>query len=457
MGGLNAALSIATGALAAQEASIETVDNNIANANTPGYSREIVNLSSAGSTTVGGVSIGNGVNVDSVTSVRDQLLDLRIQQQTSSQRAASAQSGALASVEPHFSGSSGTIGSALSNFFTSLSALSSAPSNAATRQTAISNAEDLVNEFHATSAGLTATQSGLNTQVAGDVAKINSLAQQIASLNQQIAGGGQPNGGGALEDSRAGLEQQLAALVGTSITKTSEGDTITVGNGTALVVASRSFALSTSQGSNGLLQIKDSLGSTVTGTLTGGDLGGLLQVRDTAIPSFLSQLDSLAYQFGTAFNAAQINGYDQSGSQGASLFTLPSTASGAAASITLSSQDGSALAVSGDGSAGSNANLQALTAVQDQVPPSGLSPTGAFAALVNSVGNAALNASTQSSALQSSLTQLQNQQSAVSGVSIDEESSNLIRFQQAYEAAAEVVTTVHSLFTTTLNMVSNGG
>ncbi len=456
MGGLNTSLSIAAGALAAQEASIETVDNNIANANTPGYSREIVNLSSAGSTTVGNVALGNGVSVDSVTSVRDQLLDLRIQQQTSSQSAASAQSGVLSSLETYFSGSTGTVGSSLSAFFTSLSALSSTPSNAAARQTAIGNAEDLVNQFHATSAGLTSAQSSLNTQVSGDVGQINALAQQIAALNPQIAAAGQRNAG-SLIDQRTQLEQQLAGLTGISLTSTPEGDTVTAGNGTPLVVSNRSFALSTAPGGNGLTQVSDSLGRNITASLTGGDLGGALQVRDTAIPSFLSQLDTLANGFATAFNAAQRSGYDLTGAPGAALFTVPGTVSGSAAAIGLSTTDGSALAVSSNGSAGSNGNLPALTAVQDAASSGGLSPTGAYAALVDSVGNASSDASTQASALGSSLTQLQNQQSAVSGVSIDEESSNLIRFQQAYQAAAEVVTTIRSLFTTTINMASSGG
>ncbi len=457
MGGLNTALSIATGALAAQEASIETVDNNIANANTPGYSREVVNLSAAGSTVVGNVALGNGVNVNSITGVRDQLLDLRIQQQTSSQSAASAQSGVLTSIETYFSGSSGTIGSALSNFFTSLSALSSTPSNAAARQTALGNAQDLVNVFHATSSGLASAQASLNTNVAGDVGKINTLSAQIAALNAQIGQAGQANTSATLVDQRTEAEQQLAGLTGISITRTPEGDTVAVGNGSPIVLADRSFALSTAPDGSGLTQVRDSVGNNISGSLAGGDLGGVLQVRDTAIPGFLSQLDTLANNFATAFNAAQTSGYDLTGANGTALFTPPSAVSGYAASIALTTADGSKIAASSTSAGGGNGNVAALTAVQDTMPPGGLSPTGAYAALVNAVGNASSDASTQSSALGTSLTQLQNQQYAVSGVSIDEESSNLIRFQQAYQAAAEVVTTVRSLFTTTLNMVSPGG
>ncbi len=453
MGGLNAALSVATGALSAQEAAIQVTNNNIANANTPGYNREIVDLSAAGATSVNGVSMGDGVVVNGVTSVRDQLLDERIQQQTTLQTAASAQSGVLAAVEPFFSTSTSNVGTALSSFFTSLSALSSAPSNQADRQTVISNSQNLVNQFHSTSSALTSAQAGLNTQIAGDVTHVNILASRIAFLNGQIAQAVNPQGSaGTLIDERAQAEQQLAGLTQISITTSRAGDTVTTGTGTAIVAGAQSFALTTVTGSDGLAQIVDSAGATITSQLSGGDLGGLLTSRDTQIPNYIAQLNSLAGGFVTALNAAQASGYDLSGNVGGSLFTGTS-----ASSIALSTTDGSAIAASSDGTSGSNGNVHVLTGVQSNALPSGESPTQTYASLVNSVGNDASQASTQSTAVQVSLTQLTNQQNATSGVSIDEESSNLIRFQQAYEAAAEVITTIRSLFNTTIGMVGGTG
>jgi flagellar hook-associated protein 1 FlgK len=458
MGGLNTALSIASGALSAQEAALDTVNNNIANATTPGYSREIVDFSSAGTTQDGSVAIGDGVEVTGITSVQDQLLNVQLQQTTAAQASASAQSNVLSSVQDYFSSNTSGVGSDLSTFFTSLSALSSAPSNSADRQTVISDASALVGSFNSTAAGLTSTQTGLNIQVSGDVTQVNSLTAQIAALNPQIqastAGG---SDGGTLVDQRTELEQQLSALIGTSITTTPQGDTITTGNGSVLVAAGQSYALSTGTGSSGTTQVLDSHGTNITDAITGGDLGGSIQVRDTTIPGLLSNLDSLASGFGTAINAAQSSGYDLNGNAGTALFTLPSTVSGSAAGIALATTNGSAIAASSDGSSGSNGNVAALTSVQNNALSGGLSPTGLYAALVENVGNAASQADTQSTALQSSLTQLTNQQSSVSGVSIDEESSNLIRFQQGYEAAAEAVTAINSLFTTTIDMLSSSG
>ncbi len=456
MSGLNTALYVATGALAVNAAALQTTSNNISNANTPGYTREIVNLSSVVPQQEGNVAIGGGVSLDSISSVRDQLLTLRVQQQTSSQSAVSAQGSVLSAVEPYFTGSTGTVGAGLSSFFTSLSALSTAPTNAAARQTVISNAQSLVDDFHTTSVGLTSVQTGLNTEVSGTITQINSLASQIAALNPKVAqaiNGGQD--GGVLLDQRTQLEQQLSTLTAIAITTSSEGDTVTTGNGTSLVVADQSFALSTSTGGNGLTQVLDGTGTPITSTLTGGSLGGQLQARDSDIPGFLAQLDTLAHSFATAINSAQTSGFSLTGTTGANLFTVPSAISGSAASIGLAFSDGSGLAISSSStSPGSNANLSALTSVQNQPIVSGLSPTDSFATLVNSVGNAVSQASTQSTAIQASLTQLTNQQNSVSEVSVDEESSNLIRYQQAYEAAAEVITTIRALFSTTLSLVS---
>ena len=460
MGGLNASLSIAAGALSAQEAAIDVVNNNIANAATPGYDREVLNLSAASASDANGVSVGDGVVVNGVTSVSDQLLDLRLQQQTSEQAAASAQSGVLSTAELYFntaSSTASTVGTALSAFFTSLSALSSAPSNAADRQTVISNAQQLVDQFHTTSSGLTSIQTGLNTQIAGDVTQINSLSAQVASLNTEIADAGAAGQSSALVDQRSQLEQQLSGLTQISITSTPLGDTLTTGNGTALVAAGQSLPLTTSTGPNGLLQVVDSSGAAVTSSLTGGDLGGLITARDTNLPSYLQQLDTLASGFAKAVNNAQASGYDLSGNPGGALFTVPSSVTGSAAAIILRTTNGSAIAASSDGSSGSNGNVAALTAVQSSPLPQGASPTDSFAAIVNAVGNDTSQANTQSTAIQASLTQLTNQQNAVSGVSIDEESSNLIRYQQAYEAAAEVVTTIQSLFNTTIAMVGGTG
>jgi flagellar hook-associated protein 1 FlgK len=168
----------------------------------------------------------------------------------------------------------------------------------------------------------------------------------------------------------------------------------------------------------------------------------------------LNQLDSLASEFASKFNAAQAAGTDQNGNTGQSFFTPPSTASAAgyAGSMQMIISDPAAIAASSDGSAGGNGNLTAFSDLQTTALPSGKTAQDEYASLVYQVGSLTSNANAESSATTASLLQLNNQLSSTSGVSIDEESANLITYQQAYEAAARVVSTIQELFTVTMSM-----
>ncbi len=455
---LTATLSTATQSLFAQELELQVTNNNIANANTAGYSREVVNLSEADPTQSGNLSIGNGVDIEGIQSVQDELLTGRIQQQTSQQSSANAQVSALNEIQTLFPSSGSSVAGSLSSFFTSLTALSTDPANTADRQTALSSAQTLVQQFNSVASGLSATSTTLDATVGTDVAQINQLITQAASLNQQLVqqkASGQSTG--TLSDQLHQVELQLAGLTNISVVHGSQGDSISTGNGTPLVLNSQSYALETTTASDGHLQVLDASGTNITSGITGGDLGGTIAVRDTQIPALQSALDTLASQFATTFNTAQTQGFDQNGNAGAALFTIPSTVSGSAAGIALATVDSTAIAassVSGSAASGSNGNLSNLTAIQNAALPSGGTLDALSSNLVYQVGSLTSDASTQSSSLQLSLTALNDQQGAVSGVSIDEESANLVRFQQAYEAAAKVITTIQNLFDTTINMIS---
>jgi flagellar hook-associated protein 1 FlgK len=201
--------------------------------------------------------------------------------------------------------------------------------------------------------------------------------------------------------------------------------------------------------------VLDSNGTDITSTLQGGTLGGSIQTRDQVIPSYLTQLNTLASQFASAFNAAQAKGYDSNGNVGQNFFSVPASIAGAAAGITVSITDPSQIAISSDGTAGSNGNVANLSAALTNALPSGQTPAQAYANLVFQVGNDASNSSSQSTAIGQNILQLTNQQSSVSGVSIDEVTTNLIRYQTAYEAAARIVSTIQQLTTDTLDMGSS--
>jgi flagellar hook-associated protein 1 FlgK len=459
LAGLSTALTIASEALQASQAEISVTSNNIANANTPGYAREIVNLSEVAPAQDGSLPVGGGVNVESFSSVRDELLNLQIQQQTSEQSSADAQTSALQQLQTLFPTSGAGLGTDLSAFFSAISGLTATSAGTASRQAVISAGQNLADEFNSISNGLTTQQSSLNKQVVSDIGQINQLSSQIAGLNTQLvqlSGGGQDTS--AIQDQIDAAQLQLAKLTNISVVTQTDGtDSITTGNGTPLVLGGQSFALSTSLNASGIEQISDYSGNNVTASITSGDLGGAILTRDTQIPSLLTQLDTLANQFATAINAAQAQGYNQNGTTGTALFTVPTTVSGSAALISFATTDPAEIAASSDGSSGSTGNVANLSAVATTALGSGYSPTNTISNLVYQVGSLTSDASANSTAIGVSLTQLTQQQSSVSGVSTDQEAANLIRYQQSYQAAAQIVNTVSTLFTATINMLSSAG
>jgi flagellar hook-associated protein 1 FlgK len=452
---LNASLSIAVQSLNAASGALQATNNNIANSNTPGYTREVPVLQSTAPISIfgSGATVGDGVNILKFQSVRDELLQSQIQQETSSQSDANAQLSSLQQVETVFTTSTQDIGTEMSALFSSISTLSTNPTSASSRQAVLVAGQNLATAFNTASDTLTSQQVSLNTQVSQDVDQINQITKQIAALTPQInalKAAGQD--GGTLEDQQDQLILSLSKLTNVQVTQTNNGVTLSTGNGTALVVGNQSYNLQTATGSDGMTQVLDQNGDNITKSISSGDLGGTIQTRDTAITGLLSQLDTLANQFGSAINAAQASGYDQNGDAGQDLFSVSSTVAGSAGTIKMAVTDSTLIAASSDGSAGGSGNLVNLSAVQTKTLASGQTPGKAYASLVYQVGSLTSNANAESTATTASLTQLNKQLSSVSGVSIDEESANLITYQQAYEAAARVVSTIQELFSVTMSM-----
>ena len=450
---LSTSLTIAVRSLSAATGALQIANNNIANANTPGYVRQLATLQEAEPFNDGTMSAGNGVVLTGYQSARDELLQTLIQQQTQAQSGTNAQLSSLQQIEPLFTTSTQDIGTQMSALFSSISSLSTNPASSPARQAVLVAGNNLATAFNRASNSLTSLQVGLNSQVTQDVSLINTLTEQIAALNPQIAqlkASGQDSG--TLQNQQDQLVLTLSALTGVGVTKADNGITLTTGSGTPLVVGSQSFSLQTKLGSDGMQHVLDQNGTDITTTLSSGDLGGTVQMRDQTIPGLLSQLDTLASQFGTAFNAVQTTGFDQKGAAGQNFFIMPAAIAGSAASIRMAIADPTLIAASSDGSAGSNGNLANLSAIQAKPLPSGNTPGDSYANLVFNVGSLTANATATSGAVAASLLQLKNQLNSVSGVSIDEESTNLITYQQAYEAAARVVSTIQSLYQVTMSM-----
>jgi len=450
MGSLNAALWIAAHALDVDQGALNVTANNIANASTPGYSREVVDLTTQTPSMIGNLTFGTGVSLEKIQSIRDQMLSMQIAEQSTHQSGAQTQLNALQQVQGLFSDPSQGIGANLTAFFNSISQLSTNPTSTAPRQAVITAAQNLVSSFNQTAKSLTQIQSNLNQSVSQSVDQINSLTRQIAQLNDQVGQmqqlGKDP---GSFLDKENQLINQLSQLTNVSEIRTEHGLTLTTGNGTALVVGNQSFDLSVGNGTNGMQDVF-AQGQDITATIHGGSLGGSIQVRDQNIPGILNQLNTLASDFATSMNTAQGLGFDLNGNPGQALFAFNS--GGPAASLALATTDPNAIAASSDGTPGSNGNIANLMAVESQPLPSGQTPIESYANIVSNSGNLAAQAQVEVQASTASLNQLNDQLGAIAGVSINEETANLLNYQNAFTAAAKVFTTIDQLTQTVLNM-----
>lgn len=449
---------------------MQVTSNNIANANTPGYSRQVVNLTEAAPVAVGTLLFGDGVKIDDIQTVRDQVLNRRIQQETQSQGQANSFLDGANQVQALFNETQGVgLQSDLSQFFNSLSQLSTDPTNLTLRQTVLNDGQNLADAFHQAASGLGQIKNNQDQVVVQTASQVNQLTAQIAGLNAQVAAI-QATGAdtGELQSQRDEAIQSLSNLIGVSVTTASDGSaTVTTANGAALVVGKQSYALTAALDSASGTQHVYSQGSDITASLTGGQLGGAIQVRDEFVPSVLGQLDNLAAGLTSAFNAQHTAGSDLSGAQGGNFFTpfvpsLPGSNAGAATQFSVAITDPSQIAASADGSSGSNGNALALAAVQNQgldwttgqPAANGQDVTNYYAALVSGIGGQVAGAISQQQAIGLVLNQLTTQQSNYSGVSLDEEAANLVKYQNAYDAAARVISTVNQMMQTAINMVS---
>ena len=455
MSGLLNALSSAMSSLAASQDEVNVSSNNLANANTPGYARERVVLEEQPSFSTGTLGdLGSGVAVESVQSIRDPLLDASVQQETQQQSASQEIVTAMQPVQTLFVSGNGGVSDEMSSFFNDLQELSTSPSDPTLRATVLSDASNLASAFQTTATQLTGTQQSLDLGVTQSVSQINQLTTQLAQVNGQlITAQGSGQNANNLQDQQQNLLSQLSSLIGFSVTQSSEGQTISTANGTPLVVGSQSFALSTATNSStGFQDVISAQGQDITSQISTGQLGGLIQARDVQVAGVLSSLNTLASSFASAINTVNENGYDLTGTQGTAMFSV-TPGNGAAASMSVAMTSASQIAASSSATAsGDNSNLLAMINVGTQPLVNSQTPTQLLSGIVYQVGNDVSQAQSDSDAGSLMLTQLQDEQGSVEGVSTDEEASNLLTYQQAYQAAARVVTVVDDLTLVALNL-----
>jgi len=453
MGSLNASLAIALSGLAAEQGALETTSNNVANVNTPGYSRQVPVLATSNPVVIDPLTLGTGVTLLKIESVRDEILESQIQHESQSQGELSALVSALSQTEASFTTTTADVGTAISNFFNSVNQLSASPADLSLRQSVLTAAGNLARSFNQAANNLIGQRSSLDQSVEQTVSQINELTGQISDLNGRISS--LENAGksaGTLVDQRSALIDQLSSLVDVSVIPSDNSLTLTTASGTALVIGQNKYPLSTSLDSSGTQHIF-SQGADITSTIVSGQLGGILKARDQQIPSIQADLDTLAAGLANAANGVQVAGYDLNGNSSAGQYLFnPPAATGAAASLSVAMTDPALIAASSDGTGGNNGNAEALYALRDASMVAGQSPTDYYAGIVFRVGDASSSAKAEQSASELVLQQLKDQRASVSGVSLDEEAANMMRYQQAYSASAQVISTINQMMQDVIQM-----
>ena len=476
MGTINSALTLISSALDADQSALNVVSNNVANAGTTGYTREVPDFQESKPIEINGVSNGTGATVTGATSVRDRVLEARLAQQQQLSSASSTRLAALNTLQALFtpdSGSSastaGDIGNDLTSFFNSFSSLESNPTNNALRQEVLSSATTLAGDISNAAASLGSQQSSLDQEAAGISSQVNALTSAIAQLNQQIRSTSPTADAGTLEDQRQQDIAQLSQLVGINqVTTENNGLSITTTSGQLLVSQSTSYQLTTGQ-SGGVTHFY--LGGTdVTSGLTAGagELGGYLTVRDQDIPNAMAALDQLSYSISTQVNALNNSGTDANGVEGTGtnssgvtgtgttrlyIFNQPAQVSGSALAMSVVMTDPGQIAAASFGSGtGDNSNALALANLATQATVNGQTPSGYYSQFVSQLGSTVLQVQTESTAQSASSTQLQSQIDSLSGVNLNDEASSMQQYERAYQAASQVFTILNQVMASVLNL-----
>jgi flagellar hook-associated protein 1 FlgK len=320
---------ISVSALQAFQNAINTVSNNVANASTPGYDRETVNLTEAVPQSNGAATIGAGVVVSGISRAFSQAAANQLNTSQSGLGQLNALQNYSNQIDNLFGTTVGGLSTALQNFYSAFSNVANNPTSTASRQALIGQAQSVASSFQNASGELNSLNTDVNSRITADVTQINSIAKAISALNAQIVtgtaqGGGQPPN--ELLDQRDQLVSSLSQLVGISTTTDPNGAlNVFVGNGQPLVLQGQTTALTTvaNQFNATQLEISNSASSAViSSNITSGDLGGLLAARAQVITPALNQLGQIATALSQTVNSQQAQGLDLSGNLGANIFSV---------------------------------------------------------------------------------------------------------------------------------------
>ena len=467
----NHGLEIGRRALEAQQAALNLTSNNVANANTPGFSRRRASMESVAAGPGG--RVGGGVDVTGVDRLHSRFLDAQARTENQVQGrweelertmgglesifnetagAGSSEAGTVFN-EPAGAGLSGS----LSRFWNAWQDLANAPESGAARAAVRQEAEFMANTLHQSQGRLEESRVQLDNEVVDEVGNINQMVDQLAGINSQITRANFTKGGAAdLEDQRDHLLDELSKKIDIAVVEKDNGQVSVLLSGHNLVEGASAVHLETRQvadnGVNGA-QVVFADDHTIT-PVRAGRLSGLMEARDQLIPDLSKHLDELAGGLVEQVNALHRTGTGLNGGTGVNFFDPQRTN---AANISVSAavqEDLNNIAVSGDGNTGDNGVGLAISALRDKRFMGGGTTTveGFYSTLLGEVGSRSKEAMTMAENHRLFSTQIENRRQSIQGVSLNDEGSQLVLYQRAYQAAARTVSMIDTMMETTINM-----
>ncbi len=438
---------------------------NVANSQTPGFSRRRIELGTLPVVEVPGGLSGGGVDVLAVRRLRDPFLDFATRRELGRLGADSGRTGVLSALEPAFGDvDNAELTNAFSSLFDSIEKLTTQPDNVSVREDVINGAQQLAATIRRTDTKLVEARTDADNRVVHTVERSNEILSRLAQINQALVEE-ESSGSEAsdLRDERDNLTDELSSLVAVRTVETSNG-TINVHldeTGDTLLSGNSPRPLVLTSNSEGVKRITISRGGEsvdLTDRMRGGQLGGLLAVRDHDIPGYRTRLNALAASVITEFNSIHESGYDLNGDAGVNLFEPDPPGSNAASAIQVNDvieTDPRKLAVaSAPGAPGKNEIALAMLGLRG----AGLSAldsrsmVGFAADILASVGHDVAQSDASREASRAIVDSLDLKRRSMSGVSLDEEAADLVRWQQSFQAAAKFMQTVNQVTETAMSI-----
>jgi flagellar hook-associated protein 1 FlgK len=454
MAGLNSILESAKRSLNANQYGIGVTSHNIANAGVAGYSRQRVMLSASQAEKTHYGFLGTGVDIKSIQRMREKYFDKQSYAINANLGQASQRQQVLSMTESLLQEPSDLgLSAQMSEFFSSFQNLATHPEESSSRNAVVQRASLMTNSFHRLSDGLAETKTNVSNELESKVEKINALLKSTAELNSAIVNassqGLEPND---IKDQRDKNLTALSSLINIRVSEDDNGSLSVAIDGTTVISNGNYQQLKTGIVGNSI--VLTTLTSASPVNVTGGEAGGLMKLYNTTINEYQTKLDELAQTLITQVNNIHSAGYTlgDPAVTGIDFFT-GSDASSISVNAVVE-QDINNIAASADGATGNNETAIALSKLQNALTMNGNKNTvfQFYNGIVSGMGSEIQGLEQETQSQQLVLDQVNSQQNSVSGVSLDEEMTNLIKFQHGFDASARVINTVNEMFDTLLQI-----